>query len=101
MILASTLICSVSATHGSRVAADAALELRQANELSAYLLEAAPSEPGQSSGQTGSFRWVRIVSEPVGTFGSGAICEHRVVLTALRVVRQYEAKTNAVCKAAS
>lgn len=99
MILASTLVCAVSATHGSRLAADAALQLRRANELSAYLLETSPSEPGATSGEVDGFAWRREVTEPIETFGPGAICERRVVLTSLRDQRRFSARTNAVCPA--
>lgn len=99
MILAAVLVSSITATHGSREAADLALEFRRASEMSAYLLETAPAEPGQTSGQSADFAWTRTVSEPVGTFGSGAICERRVVLTGARDNRRFEARTNAVCPA--
>jgi hypothetical protein len=99
MILASTLVAALSATHGSRLVADAALELRQANELSAYLLETSPRTPGETSGEAEGFAWTRQVSEPVATFGAGAICERRVALTGLRDHRLYTTRTNAVCPA--
>jgi hypothetical protein len=99
MIFASTLVCAVSATHGSRMAADAALDFRKANELSAYLLETSPATPGETSGETDGFAWTRTVMQPVDTFGPGAICEHRVALTALRDKHKFSAKTNAVCPA--
>lgn len=99
MILASTLVCSVSATHGSRLAADAALDLRRANELAGYLLDTAPTTPGQTVGEADGFTWTRVVSEPVNAFGPGAICERRVVLTGVRDHRQYDARSNAVCPA--
>ena len=99
MILASTLVCAVSATHGSRMAADAALELRKANELAGYLLETSPAEPGQTTGQADGFVWTRTVSEPVDTFGPGAICERRVSLIGVIEGRKYEARSNTVCPA--
>ena len=100
MILASTLVCAVSATHGSRTAADAALELRKANELTSYLLETSPAAPGKTAGEADGFTWTRTVADPVDTFGPSAICERRVALTGVRDRRQFEARTNAVCPAA-
>jgi hypothetical protein len=100
MILASTLVCSVSATHGSRTIADAALELRKANELTGYLLETSPTAPGQTDGEADGFKWTRTIGEPVDTFGASAICERRVVLTGVRDARRFETRTNAVCPAA-
>jgi hypothetical protein len=100
MILAATLVCSVSATHGSRLAADAALELRRANELGVYLVETAPVSPGKTSGQAQGFAWTLEVMDPVNAFGPGAICERRVVLTGLRDQRQFSIRANAVCPAA-
>lgn len=99
MILASTLVCAVSASHGSRLAADAALELRRANELTAYLLETSPTTPGETSGQADGFAWTRTVSQPVDTFGPGAVCERSIELIGLRDQRRYSAKTNAICPA--
>lgn len=100
MIFASTLIYSISATHGSRQAADLALEYRKANELAGYLLETAPTAPGHTAGSADGFTWTRVVAEPVDTFGPGAICERHVVLTGVRDGRVFEARTNAVCPAA-
>lgn len=100
MILASTLVCTVSATHGSRTVADAALELRKANELASYLLETSPATPGETTGAADGFSWTRTVAEPVDTFGASAICERRVVLTGVRDKRRFEARTSAVCPAA-
>ncbi len=100
MILASVLVCSVSATHGSRTAADAALELRKANELVGYLLETSPTTPGETTGEADGFTWTRVVADPVDTFGPSAICERQVVLTGVRDKRRFEARTNAVCPAA-
>ena len=100
MMLAAVLVSSVTATHGSREAADLALEYRKANELTVYLLETAPKEPGRTSGQSPDFAWTRVVSEPTDTFGSGAICERRVTLTGLKDQRQFEARTSSVCPAA-
>lgn len=100
MILASVLVCAVSAVHTSRTAADIALQTRQANELTGYLLETSPTSPGQTSGEAGGFSWTRVVAEPVNTFGPSAICERRVVLTELRDKRVFEAWSNAVCPAA-
>lgn len=100
MILASTLVCAISATHSSRAAADMALEIRRANELAGYLLEVSPTTPGETVGQAEGFDWRRIVGEPVDTFGASAICERRVVLTGVRDKRRFETRTNAVCPAA-
>jgi hypothetical protein len=100
MILASTVIASVSASHGSRETADAALALRKADDLAAYLLETAPPTEGATAGQVDGFAWLRLVSPPVETYGAGAICERRVILTALRDQRRYEARANAICPAA-
>jgi hypothetical protein len=97
MILAATLVCSVSATHGSRLAADAALELRRANDLGAYLIETSPNDPSKTAGQAEGFAWTREVMNPVNAFGPGAICERRVVLTGLRDQRQFTVRANAVC----
>lgn len=100
MILAAVLVCAISATHGSREAADLALEFRKANELAGYLLETAPTAPGKTVGEAVDFAWSLTVSEPTDTFGAGAICERRVVLTGLRDNRRFEARTNSVCPAA-
>lgn len=100
MILAAVLVSAVAATHGSREAADLALEFRKANELTGYLLETAPAEPGETSGQSPDFAWTRVVSEPADTFGPSAICERRVMLTGLRDSRRFEARTSSVCPAA-
>lgn len=100
MILASVLVCSVSATYSSLSVADAALELRRANELAGYLLETAPTTPGYTTGHAWGFSWTRTVAEPVETFGSSAICEQQVVLVGTRDRRRFSARTNAVCPAA-
>lgn len=100
MILASTLICAVSAAHTSRTTAEVALEFRKANELAAYLLESSPDASGATSGQLDGFNWTRDVAEPVSTFGPSAICERRVSVTAIRDGRRFEARGNAVCPAA-
>lgn len=100
MILASTLVCAVSATHNSRTLADAALELRKANELTGYLLESSPTTPGETTGKAEGFTWTRTIEEPVDTFGASAICERRVVVTGIRDKRRFETRTNAVCPAA-
>lgn len=100
MILASTLICAVSAAHTSRTTAEIALEFRRANELTAYLLETSPDTPGETAGQLDGFSWTRGVAEPVTTFGPSAICERHVTVTAIRDGRRFEARGNAVCPAA-
>lgn len=100
MILAAVLVATIAATHGSREAADLALEFRKANELVAYLLETAPQASGETAGQSSDFAWTRTVSEPIDTFGSGAICERHVTLRGLRDGRRFEARTNSVCPAA-
>lgn len=100
MILASVLVCAVSAIHTSRTAAEMAFQTRQANELSGYLLETSPTTPGQTSGEAAGFSWTRVVAEPVNTFGPSAICERHVVLKELRDKRVFEAWSNAVCPAA-
>lgn len=100
MILASTLICAVSATHTSRTTAEVALEFRKANELTAYLLESSPDTPGETSGRLDGFNWTRAVAEPVSTFGPSAICERHVIVTATRDGREFETRGNAVCPAA-
>lgn len=100
MILAAVMIAAVSAAHGSRLTADLALEYRKANELAGYLLETAPPTPGVTSGQAEGFAWTRTVEEPVDTFGPGAICERRVVVTGLTDHRRFETRTNSVCPAA-
>jgi hypothetical protein len=100
MILAAVLVSSVAATHGSREAADLALEFRKANELAGYLLETAPAEPSETKGQSPEFSWTMVVSEPTDTFGPSAICERRVTLRGLRDNRRFEARTSSVCPAA-
>ena len=100
MILASTLVCAVSATHGSRMVADAALELRKANDLASYLLETSPKTPSETTGAADGFTWTRTVADPVDIYGAGAICERRVVLIGRRDKRRFEARTSAVCAAA-
>lgn len=98
MILSSTLICGMSAAHQSVTAAEAALELRRANDLTSFLLETAPVEPGLTTGTTDGFGWRREVSAPVLTFGPGAVCVRAVRLTSDRSRRAYGAKTNTICE---
>lgn len=98
MILSSTLICGMTATHQSTTAAEAALELRRANDLTSFLLETSPIDPGLAVGVTDGFEWRREVSAPVLTFGPGAVCTRSVSLTNARSHRTYAAKTNAICE---
>lgn len=98
MILSSTLICGMTATHQSVTAAEAALELRRASDLTSFLLETSPSQPGETRGTSDGFAWQREVSAPVLTFGPGAVCKHQVSLVSEKSRRAYAAKTNAVCE---
>jgi len=99
MILASTLIFSITATYQGLQTSSAGLEARRANELVRYLLETAPTEPGAVSGKTGHLIWERIVSEPEQTFGSGAVCAQRVLIRSERSRRVYSAETLKICAA--
>jgi hypothetical protein len=98
MILSSTLICGMTAAHQSTTAAEAAFELRRANDLTGFLLETSPVEPGQTVGTTDGFGWRREVSSPVLTFGPGAVCVRAVSLANTKSHRVYTAKTSAICE---
>lgn len=98
MILASTFICAVPATFGSWRIAAAALELRRANSLSVYLLEAEPDARGADAGELDGFSWRREVGEPTSTFGAGGVCERTVTLTSQKTSRIFVTKANAVCQ---
>lgn len=98
MILSSTLICGMTAAHQSTTAAEAAFELRRANQLTSYLLETSPAQPGQTVGTTDGFGWRREVSVPVLAFGPGAVCVRTVSLANAKSHRNYTAKTSAICE---
>lgn len=97
MVLSSTLACALAGAHQSLTASQAALELRQANDLTSYLLETAPTLPGTSSGVSGDLTWRRTVSDADTTIGAAAICVRAVEVRGVRSGRRYAAQTGIVC----
>lgn len=97
MILTTTLVCALSATHQGLAISKASYEARRANDLVRFLLETAPTRQAEDIGVADGLSWRRSVSAPQKTFGSAAVCLQSVEVTGTLSNRLYDAQQTVVC----
>lgn len=100
-ILASTIVFALAAAHQGLRASRTGLEVRQANDLLAFLLETTGDAAGVVEGQTKQFLWRLAVDEPIPSSAAASLCTHTVTLTSRRTAKTYAARTAEVCPTAS
>lgn len=96
-VLSATIVFSLAALHTSRLAAEAALEARQAGQLLKELLDGTAGQPGVVTGQNARFAWRVEVQPPVLVAGASALCRREAEARARRTGRAYALTSARVC----
>jgi hypothetical protein len=96
LILAMTLVMSLRALGQARDVADRAWEVRRAETLIAYLIEAAPHRYEASAGARDGFGW-RVETTTTGAERPVEICHRTVALENRHSGRRYRAATLEAC----
>jgi hypothetical protein len=96
LILSLALVLSLRALGQAREVADVAWEIRRADSLLAYLIEAAPHRYEASGGTSDGFRWT-VETAITGAERPVEVCRRAVALKNLKSGRAYAAATLETC----
>ena len=96
LIIAGTLTLGLQAMRHGYDATVSAEEVRQARELTTYLLETGPNTYAPVAGRTQAFDW-RLETQTGGLERPIAVCRRAVVLIGLRSHRTFPTATRAIC----